>query len=302
MVTPTSLEVLNLQQNRLEAISPQFLSSLPQLTTLNVSRNCLNQLPEYVCLCPSLKELNVASNHLNSLPMAGNMPRIGRASRSVQPSTPTSPIAGSDAVAISDGVEEPTNVITKPLIRQNIWQSGINLSKKSPCSYRNATGGGVNKALEEALAKGLGSMSEADEKIARALGPEVSFGGLRVAESCVGAAPPSECSNPRASQELLQQLSTFESDSDTDREEIPRKRGRKPRVREKFLEEQTRYIRQGGCTSKKKYAMLTKVDSLLDKIQITVFIQPNNGAVHTAGQRTTKTDPNIEESLLLSRF
>ncbi|VDK40314.1 unnamed protein product [Cylicostephanus goldi] len=121
-VTSTSLEVLNLKQNRLETISPQ-------LTTLDVSRNCLSQLPEYIWLCPSLKELNVASNHLNSLPMVGNMPRLGRASRSAQPATPTSPTAGPDAVAINDGVEEPTNVITKPLIRQNIWQSGINLSK-----------------------------------------------------------------------------------------------------------------------------------------------------------------------------
>ncbi|CAJ0602332.1 unnamed protein product [Cylicocyclus nassatus] len=123
---------------------------------------------------------------------------------------------------------------------------------------------------------------EADEKIARALGPEVSFGSLRLAESCVGVAAPSECSNPGGSQELLQQLSTSESDSDTDCEEIPKKRGRKEAV-----------------PRKKKYALLTKVDSLLDKIQIIVNIQPNNGAVHITGQRTTKTDPNIEESLTL---
>ncbi|CAJ0594595.1 unnamed protein product [Cylicocyclus nassatus] len=158
--------------------------------------------------------------------------------------------------------------------------------QKSPCSYRNATGGGVNKALEEALAKGLGSMSEADEKIARALGPE--------------AAPPSECSDPGASQ-VLQQLSTFESDSDTDCEEIPRKRGRKTGVREAFLEEQTRYIRAKRLYLEKKYALLTKVDTLLEKIQINVYIQPNNGAVHNTGQRTTKTDTNIEKSLLSSQ-
>ncbi|EYB82696.1 hypothetical protein Y032_0353g3295 [Ancylostoma ceylanicum] len=128
-VTSTSLEILILKQNRLESISPQFLSALPQLTNLDISRNCLTQLPEFIWLCPSLKELNVASNHLATLPMVGATPRIGRASRGApHPPTPTSP-TGSDAITINDGIEEPTNVITKPLVRQNIWQSGINLSK-----------------------------------------------------------------------------------------------------------------------------------------------------------------------------
>ncbi|KHJ98123.1 kinase domain protein [Oesophagostomum dentatum] len=95
-VTSTSLEILNLKQNRLEAIPPQFLSSLPQLTTFDISRNCLTQLPEFIWLCPSLKELNVASNHLSTLPMVGAMSRIGRVSRGAQPPTPTSP-TGSDA-------------------------------------------------------------------------------------------------------------------------------------------------------------------------------------------------------------
>ncbi|KIH65284.1 leucine Rich repeat-containing domain protein [Ancylostoma duodenale] len=128
-VTSTSLEILILKQNRLESISPQFLSSLPQLTNLDISRNCLTQLPEFIWLCPSLKELNVASNHLTTLPMVGATPRIGRTSRGAHhPPTPTSP-TGSDAITINDGIEEPTNVLTKPLVRQNIWQSGINLSK-----------------------------------------------------------------------------------------------------------------------------------------------------------------------------
>ncbi|KAK6730869.1 hypothetical protein RB195_007374 [Necator americanus] len=128
-VISTSLEILNLKQNRLESISPQFLSSLPQLINLDISRNCLTQLPEFIWLCPSLKELNVASNHLSTLPMVGATPRIGRTSRSTQqPIAFTNP-TGSDPITINDGIEDATNVVTKPLIRQNIWQSGINLSK-----------------------------------------------------------------------------------------------------------------------------------------------------------------------------
>ncbi|ETN84901.1 hypothetical protein NECAME_06625 [Necator americanus] len=128
-VISTSLEILNLKQNRLESISPQFLSSLPQLINLDISRNCLTQLPEFIWLCPSLKELNVASNHLSTLPMVGATPRIGRTSRSTQqPIAFTNP-TGSDPITINDGIEDATNVVTKPLVRQNIWQSGINLSK-----------------------------------------------------------------------------------------------------------------------------------------------------------------------------
>ncbi|VDL72174.1 unnamed protein product [Nippostrongylus brasiliensis] len=75
-VISTSLEILNLKQNRLESLSPQFLSSFPLLTTLDISQNSLTQLPEYIWLCPSLKELNAASNHLTSLPMVGNVARV----------------------------------------------------------------------------------------------------------------------------------------------------------------------------------------------------------------------------------
>uniref|UniRef100_A0A7I4XV63 non-specific serine/threonine protein kinase n=1 Tax=Haemonchus contortus TaxID=6289 RepID=A0A7I4XV63_HAECO len=130
-VTSTSLEILNLKQNRLESISPQFLSSLPQLTVLDVSRNCLTQLPEFIWLCPSLKEINAASNHLASLPMVGSAARLGRVTRgglNQQPATPISPTKA-ESISISEALDEPSNVLTKPLIRQNVWQSAINLSK-----------------------------------------------------------------------------------------------------------------------------------------------------------------------------
>ncbi|KAK6027259.1 leucine Rich repeat-containing domain protein, partial [Ostertagia ostertagi] len=159
-VTSTSLEILNLKQNRLESISPQaryqrlllllfslvsveqfqidifqFLSSLPQLTTLDISRNCLNQLPEFIWLCPSLKEINAASNHLASLPMVGSAARIGRIARGTQhPSTPTSPTKA-ESISISDAIDDPSNVFRKPLIRQNVWQSVINLSKVDDDSF-----------------------------------------------------------------------------------------------------------------------------------------------------------------------
>ncbi|EYC09883.1 hypothetical protein Y032_0058g2871 [Ancylostoma ceylanicum] len=49
-------------------------------------------------------------------------------------------------------------------------------------SYRSGTGGGVDVDLEKAISKGLSEMSEVDVKIARLLGKEASFLGLRCAE------------------------------------------------------------------------------------------------------------------------
>ncbi|VDK54174.1 unnamed protein product [Cylicostephanus goldi] len=168
--------------------------------------------------------------------------------------------------------------------------------------YRNATGGGVSVALEQALTKGMANMTEADAKIARALGPEACFGGLRVAESAVCAPPPSECSvgfsESQESKELLKQLSTFESDSDSDAfDETPRKRCRRSNAQQQLFEEQTKYIRAKRMYLEKKYAILTKVDALVDRIQINinVNVQPSGGPPPT---QRTKVDNNIEESLL----
>ncbi|KJH53342.1 leucine Rich repeat-containing domain protein [Dictyocaulus viviparus] len=129
-VTSTSLENLNLKQNHGFSIVYhifQFLSSLPQLEILDLSQNCLTQLPEFIWSCPSLKELNVASNNLHSLPIGSTS--ASRSSRGIPLAfSPTSPTAV-DAITISDTIEEPANVTTKALIRQNVWQSEINLSK-----------------------------------------------------------------------------------------------------------------------------------------------------------------------------
>ena len=52
-------------------------------------------------------------------------------------------------------------------------------------SYRQGTGGGVDKELETAIAKGMDEMTEDDIVVARELEREASFAGLRVAESTV---------------------------------------------------------------------------------------------------------------------
>ncbi|KAJ1361787.1 hypothetical protein KIN20_021128 [Parelaphostrongylus tenuis] len=134
-VTSTSIETIVLKQNRLKSISTQFLSSLPQLAVLDISQNRLTQLPEFIWLCPSLKELNVSSNHLTCLPTVDTATRTGRTSRRAQQAaTLTSPVK-IDAVTLNDAIEEPENVTTKQLVRQNIWQNEINLSKVNDESF-----------------------------------------------------------------------------------------------------------------------------------------------------------------------
>ncbi|KAK6010489.1 leucine Rich repeat-containing domain protein, partial [Ostertagia ostertagi] len=120
---------VDLSCNRL-TVFPSILFQMPslsfclhclKLTTLDISRNCLNQLPEFIWLCPSLKEINAASNHLASLPMVGSAAlELGRIARGTQhPSTPTSPTKA-ESISISDAIDDPSNVFRKPLIRQNV--------------------------------------------------------------------------------------------------------------------------------------------------------------------------------------
>ncbi|CAJ0594650.1 unnamed protein product [Cylicocyclus nassatus] len=169
--------------------------------------------------------------------------------------------------------------------------------------YRSATGGGVNVALEHALSKGMASMTEADVKIARALGPEACFGGLRVAESAVCAAPPSESSaefSGSQEKELLKQLSTFESDSESDADDDSPPRKRRCSAQQELLEEQTKYIRAKRMYLEKKYAILSKVDALVDRIQININVQTSPPKQHlgSVAPMRTNVDNNIEESLL----
>ncbi|KHJ74730.1 hypothetical protein OESDEN_25654, partial [Oesophagostomum dentatum] len=64
-------------------------------------------------------------------------------------------------------------------------------------SYRQGTGGGVDEQLEAAIKKSLDLMSDEDIAVARLLGKEASFMGLRTAETTVvAAAPPSLASSP----------------------------------------------------------------------------------------------------------
>ncbi|CAI2297514.1 unnamed protein product [Caenorhabditis sp. 36 PRJEB53466] len=125
-ISSTSLEILNLKNNQLECLTIQFLSSLPQLQQLDVSKNELSQLPEYIWLCPALRELNASHNRLSTLPMVartsrGERPRLQHSnnnSSSQSPANESNPL-----------VDEPPNVTSNPLRRQNVWQASINLSK-----------------------------------------------------------------------------------------------------------------------------------------------------------------------------
>lgn len=141
-ISSTSLEILNLRNNQLECLTIQFLSSLPQLQTLDVSKNELSQLPEYIWLCPALKELNAAHNRLSTLPMVarasrGERPRLQHSNNSEflhgshheKLLIPDSSSSQSPATESNPLVDEPPNVTSNPLRRQNVWQASINLSK-----------------------------------------------------------------------------------------------------------------------------------------------------------------------------
>ncbi|CAJ0607876.1 unnamed protein product [Cylicocyclus nassatus] len=112
------------------------------------------------------------------------------------------------------------------------------------------------------------------------------------------APPPSESSaefSGSQEKEFLKQLSTFESDSESDTaDEIPRKRSHRSNAQQELLEEQTKYIRAKRMYLE-KYAILNKVDALVDRIQINTNVQTSGPPQK---QQRTKVDDNIEESLL----
>ncbi|KAL6731470.1 hypothetical protein Aduo_002333 [Ancylostoma duodenale] len=142
-------------------------------------------------------------------------------------------------------------------------------------SYRRSTRRGVDFELEKATSKGLSEMTEMDVKIARLLGKEASFLGLRTAVSNVarspsaspplsplpisqacspaGASPPPPrgISPPRDSskrtEELSKQLSTFDSVSEdrSDSDQVPRRRSKSKLTREQLqlIKEQRELVR-----------------------------------------------------------
>lgn len=119
-VTSTSLQILNLKDNMLEAISSKLLASFPQLETLDVSRNEIVQLPEAIWLCPALKSLDVSNNRISGLPDMVSVGERGRLQETFF------------VPSVKDGKveDEPlTNVKVNPLRRKNVWQEQINLSK-----------------------------------------------------------------------------------------------------------------------------------------------------------------------------
>lgn len=64
-----SLTRLDLQGNQLQSL-PTELLSLPSLSMLNVSRNCVGPelcLDPHVC-CPTLRQLNLSFNHITVFP------------------------------------------------------------------------------------------------------------------------------------------------------------------------------------------------------------------------------------------
>ncbi|CAI4223185.1 unnamed protein product [Auanema sp. JU1783] len=122
-ISSTCLENLNLKSNLMESISPNLLLALPKLSNLDISHNHLTCLPEFIWLCPSLKELNVSCNQLSSLPVVGAS--RGRGSSRVQQGI-MQHSASTTTVDVSD---LPENVESRALLRINVWQEKINLSK-----------------------------------------------------------------------------------------------------------------------------------------------------------------------------
>ncbi|XP_075993815.1 leucine-rich repeat serine/threonine-protein kinase 2 [Genypterus blacodes] len=75
-----SLTRLDLQANRLQSL-PAELLSLPSLSTLNVSRNCVGPLLTFdpALTCPSLRQLNLSFNKIQTFPE-----QLGRAMESLE--------------------------------------------------------------------------------------------------------------------------------------------------------------------------------------------------------------------------
>ncbi|CAJ0604078.1 unnamed protein product [Cylicocyclus nassatus] len=90
-------------------------------------------------------------------------------------------------------------------------------------------------------------------------------------------------------------LSESDSDSDDTVDETPRKLSRCSNAHHELFEEQTTYIRAKRMYLEKKYAILSKIDSLVDRIQISIKVQTSRPP---SKQQRTKVDDDIEESLL----
>ncbi|CAJ0602810.1 unnamed protein product [Cylicocyclus nassatus] len=153
-------------------------------------------------------------------------------------------------------------------------------------------------------------MSETDVQIARSLGKEASFSNLRVAESAVCAVEPASSQLPResteknpVSDEVMHQLSTFDSESDEYDLSPPPKKSRSNQ--QQLVEEQKELLRFQRLVLDKEYALCSKLDALLDKISIKLEVVNAAGTSHrTTSSRTYEEalqlggDPNIEESVI----
>lgn len=64
-----SLTRLDLQGNQLQSL-PEELLSLPSLSMLNISRNCVGPLLTFdpAVTCPSLRQLNLSFNKITTFP------------------------------------------------------------------------------------------------------------------------------------------------------------------------------------------------------------------------------------------
>lgn len=71
-----NIKVLELNNNKIRTLNNNLTWNLPLLTRLNLSNNCLIELPNPFPYLPLLEELNLAGNNLTSLPSLSNLPKL----------------------------------------------------------------------------------------------------------------------------------------------------------------------------------------------------------------------------------
>ncbi|EYC24785.1 hypothetical protein Y032_0013g2107 [Ancylostoma ceylanicum] len=171
--------------------------------------------------------------------------------------------------------------------------------------YRSSTGGGVDMALESAIKKNLEHLSEAELGIAKSLGREAAFVGLRKAETFVDEDSPSRLLSESGTsgngeggrtpeyqrgvgsppfvdkdavltakmKKLEEQLNTFRSESSSD-EELPKKRKRSSPTDKEINRLQLEILKEEKALIAKKSILLDKQIAFYDTALKTLTGKP----------------------------